>query len=473
MAKYKCSICGYIYDDAKEKVPFRELAEDWQCPLCGAPKAMFEEIKESSQVTDKLLDDNDPLATYLKEYKRDHEQEIIADIHQMARTGKGVLSAMGPTTLLSPWEQIVILGAQLARSPLLSSEKVSLKTTLGKKAQKPLVLACPFYISHMSFGALSREAKVALAKGAAHVKTAMCSGEGGILPVEQESSYRYIFEYVPNLYSVTDENLQAADAIEIKIGQGTKPGLGGHLPKEKVTKEIAQIRGKSEAQDIISPPCFSQLQTKEELKKLVKELKDRSLGRPIGVKLAAGHIEEDLAWVIFAEADFVTIDGRGGATGASPKVVRDATSVPTMYALRRARRYLDQQKSSLELVITGGLRSASDIFKALAMGADAVALATGPMIALGCDQYRICHTGKCPLGIATQDEALRKRLDIDLSSRRVANYLSALQQEVTTFCRLTGHASIQDVSLADLGCMSEEVSRYTDVQHVGLGDISL
>ena len=170
---------------------------------------------------------------------------------------------------------------------------------IGKHAKKPMVLESPVYISHMSFGALSREVKVALAKGSAMAKTAMCSGEGGILPEEKEASYKYIFEYIPNKYSVTDENLRTSDAIEIKIGQGTKPGMGGHLPGEKVTAEIAAIRGKKQGEDIQSPSKFPELNSKEDLRDMVDMLRERSDGRPIGIKIAAGNIEADLEYCVF------------------------------------------------------------------------------------------------------------------------------------------------------------------------------
>ena len=223
-----------------------------------------------------------------------------------------------------------------------------------------MVLDMPVYISHMSFGALSRETKIALAKGSAAAGTAMCSGEGGILPEEKEAAYKYIFEYVPNLYSVTDENLKTSDAIEIKIGQGTKPGMGGHLPGGKVTPEIAQIRNKPLGEDVISPSRFPGINNADDLKNLVNELRERSEGRPIGIKIAAGRIEKDLEFCVYAKPDFITIDGRGGATGASPAIIRDSTSVPTIYALYRARKYLDSIRSSIDLVITGGLRVSSD-----------------------------------------------------------------------------------------------------------------
>ena len=245
----------------------------------------------------------------------------------------------------------------------------------------------------MSFGALSREIKVALAKGSALAKTAMCSGEGGILPEEKAASYKYIFEYIPNKYSATDENLKSSDAIEIKIGQGTKPGMGGHLPGEKVTDEIAAIRGRNPGEDIQSPSKFPEIQTKEDLRDMVSMLRERSEGRPIGIKIAAGRIEKALEYCVFAEPDFITIDGRGGATGSSPLLLREATSIPTIYALARARKYLDSVHSDISLVITGGLRVSADFAKALAMGADAVAIASAGLIAAACQQYRICGSG--------------------------------------------------------------------------------
>lgn len=295
--------------------------------------------------------------------------------------------------------------------------------------------------------------------------TAMCSGEGGILPEEMEAAYAYIFEYVPNKYSATDENLRKANAIEIKIGQGTKPGMGGHLPGSKVTPEIAAVRQKPLGQDVISPSKFPGIDTKEDLKELVSELRRRSDGRPIGIKIAAGKIEKDLEYCVFAEPDFITIDGRGGATGASPTLVRDATSVPTIYALYRARKYLDAVKSDISLVITGGLRVSSDFAKALAMGADAVAVASAAMVAAACQQYRICGSGLCPVGVATQDETLRARFKMDAAAQRVANYLNCSLEELKTFARITGHDDVHGLSVEDLCTINREISEHTNIAH--------
>ena len=197
----------------------------------------------------------------------------MEEIHQMAVTGKTVSGAMGTKMPMPNWDDILILGAQLNPPPLDEDEPVSTMTVIGKHAKKPRIIDSPVYISHMSFGALSKEVKVALAKGSALAKTAMCSGEGGILPQERAASYKYIFEYIPNKYSVTDENLRAADAVEIKIGQGTKPGMGGHLPGEKVTAEIAELRGKKQGEDVQSPSKFPELNSREDLKAMVDMLR--------------------------------------------------------------------------------------------------------------------------------------------------------------------------------------------------------
>jgi glutamate synthase domain-containing protein 2 len=391
----------------------------------------------------------------------------MADIHLMAETGKSIIEPMRTRKPSFSWDEILIKGVQLAKIPLNHEEPVSLETVIGPKAAKPMVLDMPVYVTHMSYGALSREVKIALARGSAMVKTANCSGEGGILAEEKESSYRYIFEYVPNLYSVTEENLKSSDAIEIKFGQSAKPGMGGHLPADKVTGEIAKIRGFDLGQDIISPSHFKDITTKEQLKEKVAYLRNVSEGRPIGIKIAAGHIEADLEFALFAEPDFVTLDGRAGATGAAPKFVKGATSVPSMFALCRARKYMEKQGvKDVSLIITGGLRISPDIAKAVALGADAAAIGTAALMACGCQQYRICETGKCPMGITTQDPSLRARFDIEKATRGLANFLSATSEELVEFAQLTGNNDIHALCPSDLCTTNSEISSHMDIQHV-------
>ena len=461
MAKYRCSVCGYIYDEEQEGAPFSELKE---CPVCHQSADKFvlwqEEADIKKQPAKELKQD------YPKEFVRsDASCRYMNEIHEMAVTGKSISAAMGTLLPMPGWDDILILGAQLDPMPLNEDAEVRTTTVIGPHAARPLVLENPVYISHMSFGALSREAKVSLARGSAMAHSAMCSGEGGILPEEMQAADKYIFEYVGNLYSVTPENLRNADAIEIKIGQGTKPGMGGHLPGEKVTEEISRIRNKPMGKDVIAPSRFPGIETKEDMKALVSQLRMASEGRPIGIKIAAGHIERDLAFCAYAEPDFITIDGRGGATGSSPMLLRDSASVPTIYALHRARKYLDSIGSDISLIITGGLRVSSDFAKAIAMGADAIAVASAPLIAMACQQYRICGTGMCPMGIATQDEELRRRLNQDAAAARVANFLNVSLEELKMFARITGHADLHDLSVEDLCTVSREISEFTDIPH--------
>ena len=459
---YKCTICGHIHDEESTGILLKNLDK---CPICGQPISKFVEVENSHSTQNEKESDSD--LAYDKKYaKSDRDIRYMDAIHQMAITGESIVSAMYTDMPMPNWDEILILGNQLNPQPLESDVDVNTQTVIGKSAKKPLVIESPVYITHMSFGALSRETKIALAKGSAAVKTAQCSGEGGILPEEMENAYKYIFEYVPNRYSATGDNLKNADAIEIKIGQSTKPGLGGQLQGEKVTEEIAQIRGKPLGKDIHSPATIPEVNSKEDLKNLVDELRMKSHGRPIGLKFAAGKIEDDLSHVLYAEPDFITIDGRGGSTGASPKLIRDSTSVPTIYALSRARKYLDEHESEIDLTITGGLRVSSDFAKALAMGADAIAIGTAAMIATACQQYKICDTGDCPVGVATQDDELRKRLKIETASKRVENYLRVSTEELKTFARITGHDDVHDLNTDDLCTLNSEISDYTDIKHV-------
>lgn len=466
---YRCSVCGHIFNEEKEGRSFSDLTK---CPVCNQPIEKFipdyiNEEPVENKTDDKVSRTEEMISLeYPAETRRtESSYRYMKEIHDMAVSGKSIIEAMGTQMQMPSWDDILILGAQLNPMPLDEHAPVSTMTVIGKHAKRPMILGTPVYISHMSFGALSKEVKVALSAGSAMAQTAMCSGEGGILPEEKAAAYKYIFEYVPNLYSVTDENLKSSDAIEIKIGQSTKPGMGGHLPGSKVTPEIAEIRNKPLGEDIISPSKLPGINTKEDLKALVTELRKRSDGRPIGIKIAAGRIERDMEYCVFAEPDFITIDGRGGATGASPALVRDATSVPTIYALYRARMYLDSIKSDIELVITGGLRVSSDFAKAIAMGADAVAIASAAMVAAACQQYRICGSGMCPVGVATQDAELRSRLNIEAASKRVANYLNCSTEELKVFARITGHSNVHDMTVDDLCTLNSEISEHTNIKH--------
>ena len=468
MAVYMCVVCDTTYDEDTENLLWDQLPKDWACPVCESGLSHYRLVRDSSTTPSKSAKIEGVQAAVSGEAPRTADlEQYMLDIHEISETGQSVIEPMRTRLPTFSWDEILIKGAQLAKFPLNPGDPVNTKTTIGPKANYPMVLESPIYITHMSFGALSKEAKIALAKGSAAVKTAMSSGEGGILPESLSYSYKYIFEYVPNKYSVTPENLQRVDAIEIKIGQSAKPGMGGLLPGKKVTKEIAQIRGKEEGQDIISPARFTDIGCGDDLNKLVQRLREESGGKPVGVKFAAGDIEGDLRVALVAEPDFITIDGRAGGTGAAPKFVKSAASVPTIFALWRARKYMDDNGvKDVSLIITGGLRVSSDFAKALALGADAAAIGTSALMALGCKQYRICNTGKCPMGITTQDPLLRAQFDVDKAASRLANFLKVSTEELKDFARLTGNDDVHKLAILDLCTTNSEISGHTAIEHV-------
>ena len=471
MAKYICSVCEYVHDEEKTGQKWDDLPEEWVCPVCESPKNYFEKTDEGESAPeshdDKVEKETDaPVLIDLRKTMAEAEP-YFADIQEIARSSRTVDEPMRTKEPVISWDEILIKGAQLAKMPLNKEVPVNTKTVVGPRAEKPLVIETPIYISHMSFGALSKEAKIALAKGSAAVQTLICSGEGGLLPEEFDAAYRYVFEYVPNQYSATEENLKNVDAIEIKIGQSAKPGMGGHLPGNKVTSEIARIRGFKEGEDIRSPSHFDDIRSREDLKQRVDWLRETSGGRPIGIKLAAGDIEADIEFAVYAGPDFITIDGRAGATGSAPKFVKASTSIPTLFAIYRARKYLDENDvADVSLTITGGLRISSDFAKALALGADAVAISTSALIAIGCQQYRVCNTGRCPMGIATQDPELRRRLDIDQAAQGLENFLRISTEELKDFARLTGNNDVHGLTISNLCTTSSEISNYTAIGHV-------
>ena len=455
--RWVCLICGYVHEgDGPPDA----------CPVCGAGPEDFEEESGAAESA-PAAGDASPGGEYLAEWARakDDFDEKYARVVELAKTGKSASSPMRTLKRFPDWETILFKGAQLARMPLNEDVAVGTKTVIGRTAAKPLEISAPFYVSHMSFGALSREAKIALATGTARVGTMMCSGEGGLLPAERDAASKYVYELGTAAFSHVDDAIRQADAVEIKIGQAVKPGLGGHLPAEKVTEEIAKIRRIKPGEASVSPGRYSGLERAEDLKAEVDRVRALVDGKPVGVKITAGHIEGDLAAVLAAGPDFVTIDCRGGATGSAPTFVKDNVCWPPIYAIHRARKFLDENGSGMTLCITGGFRDSADIAKAIAMGADAVALATASLIAIGCQQYRICHTGRCPVGITTQDPALRERLHIEKSAERYVRWFEATRRELEVFARINGRADIHELDVSDLLTLSREVSEHTSIEH--------
>lgn len=404
------------------------------------------------------------------------EEPFNSYIQNLAKNGlknvghHGPVSAMGvPLTELPRWDDINIVTAQLARRPLLDDEPVGTELIIGPNAKKPLHLRIPLFVSDMSYGALSEEAKVALATGAELAGTGICSGEGGMLPEEQAANSRYFYELASGRFGWDLNKVQQVQAFHFKGGQGAKTGTGGHLPGDKVKGKIAEVRGLEEGSPAISPATFPDLHGVEDFKRVASEVREVSGGIPVGFKLSAQHIEEDIDFALSVGVDYVILDGRGGATGAAPEIFKNNISVPTMAALARARMHLDKRGSrDVSLIITGGLRTESDFIKAMALGADGVALANSALQAIGCLGMRACHTNNCPVGIATQKTQLRERLIVEKSAQQLKTYLEATVELMQVIARACGHTHLNQLCIDDLTTWHRDIAYLTGVKYAGV-----
>ena len=386
------------------------------------------------------------------------EEPHVNLIRQLATEGlsrlghHGPVSAMGvPRDDLPKWDAIQFVTAQLAKRPLLDEVPVKTAVTIGPKAAKPLQLDIPLFVSDMSFGALSEEAKTALAMGAERAGTGICSGEGGMLPEEQAANSRYFYELASGRFGWDLAKVRQVQAFHFKFGQGAKTGTGGHLPGHKVKGRIAEVRGLNEGESAISPATFTDLHSLQDFRDVAEAVRAESGGIPIGAKLSAQHIEADIDAALEIGVDYIILDGRGGGTGAAPTIFRDHISVPTIAALARARQHLDNLGcSDVTLVITGGLRVHTDFAKALALGADAIAVSNSAMQAIGCIGMRACHTDNCPVGIATQKQDLRLRLIVDDAADRLARFFESSVELMSVLARACGHDDLLSFSRDDL-----------------------
>ncbi|MGV6826324.1 MAG: glutamate synthase-related protein [bacterium] len=409
------------------------------------------------------------------------EEPTVEFIHRLAREGLSAMGHHGPMTsmgvprfALPHWDDLQIMVAQMATKPLLEDVTVDTKLVIGPRAKKPLQLNIPILVSDMSFGALSEEAKIALARGAEMAGTGICSGEGGMLPEEQAENSRYFYELASARFGYHEALLEKVQAFHFKGGQGAKTGTGGHLPGNKNKGKIAVVRGITEGEPAISPPTFADLSSTDDYKRFADRVRELTGGIPIGFKLSANHIEDDIQFALDASADYIILDGRGGGTGAAPEMFRDHISVPTIPALARARRYLDECGVSGEvtLIITGGLRVPIDFTKALALGADGIAVSNSAMQSIGCVAARMCNTNNCPAGIATQRGDLRQRIDIEKSANQLCNFFTASVELMQVMARACGHHSLSDFNPHDLSTWHRDMALLSGVRYAGYHDNS-
>lgn len=479
MARYECCVCGYVYDEDQEGIPWNSLPGDWVCPTCGAGKVDFTTAAAEPRGETVAIPETPPRpgTEGVPPAKSTSAEPTLELIHMLAREGldkvghHGPMGAMGvPRAMLPAWDDIQILPAQLARKPLAEDVAVGTELVIGPNARKPLRLEIPLFVSDMSFGALSEEAKTALAKGAQLAGTGIASGEGGMLPEENAANSRYFFELGSAKFGYSEDLLPRIQAFHFKAGQAAKTGTGGHLPGDKVQGKIAVIRRLPVGRPAVSPPSFADLSTPDDFRKFADRVRQVTDGIPIGMKMSAQHIEADIDFALRVGVDYIILDGRGGGTGAAPLIFRDHISVPTIPALARARRHLDRLgRSDITLIITGGLRTPADFIKALCLGADGIAVANAAIQAMGCVAARICNTNNCPAGIATQKEELRARLDIDIAAARLARFLAASVELMKVMARACGHTHLQQFNVNDISTWKREMAELTGIHYAGVG----
>jgi glutamate synthase domain-containing protein 2 len=449
--------------------------------------------KFSAWVEDgKVLVDRDEIAAWVREHPQPYDREAYQGAYQdptgtadepyvnyirklagegLSKTGHhGPSAAMGvPRNQLPAWNDLQFVVGQLHRLPLLDEEPVGTDLVIGPTANKPLHLTIPLVVSDMSFGALSEEAKVALAKGAELAGTGICSGEGGMLPDEQAANSRYFYELASARFGFAWDKVRQAQAFHFKGGQGAKTGTGGHLPGSKVTGKIAEVRNLAEGQPAVSPARFSEWTRREQFRDFATEVREQTGGIPVGFKLSAQHIEKDIDAALEIGVDYIILDGRGGGTGSAPLIFRDNISVPTIPALARARRHLDHcEASGVTLIITGGLRHPADFAKALALGADGIAVSNAAIQAIGCLGMRACHTNNCPVGIATQKPHLRARLPVDIAAERLARFFAAAVELMAVMARAAGHRHLSEFTADDLTTFKSDMAQLTGVAYGGV-----
>lgn len=475
-------ICGvhswdYRLDSGVSEYSNNEALPKFQCWLeDGKVLVDADEIKTWAEKNPQPFDRNAYLGLYADTGHGTAEEPHNRLIQRYAREGltktghHGQVESMGvPRGDLPTWDDLQLLTAQLHRPPLLDDEPVGTEVIIGPNAAKPIRLAIPLMVSDMSFGALSASAKVAMAQGAELAGTGICSGEGGMLPEEQEANSRYFYELASGRFGFGWDKLENVQAFHFKGGQGAKTGTGGHLPGPKVQGRIAEVRGLKPGEPAVSPPRFPEWTEVSQIREFADEVRSRTGGIPIGYKLSAQHIEKDIDAALEVGVDYIILDGRGGGTGAAPTIFRDNISVPTIPALARARQHLDRSgRSDITLIITGGLRKPADFIKALALGADAIAVSNAAMQAIGCIAMRACHTNNCPVGIATQKPHLVARLVTEKSAQQLGNFFAASVELMQVMARACGHDHLAQFCADDLTTWKKEYAQLSGVAFGGV-----
>ncbi len=475
--KCLCPKCPSFPSDCRGEVLYCGLgksscdinAKGCLCPGC----LVYSENKLDAlyYCTKDAVGDNKLLMRKKKSNEDENFYQTIVAIKDIAKGGKSLIAAMGSQKNLPfSFNNLHFVPAQIAKIPLNSEEKVETEIIIGPAAKKPLKVSSPIMISGLSFGAVSKKVKLIISQAAANLKIAYCSGEGGILPEELNISADYVIaQYATGRFGVTDKILKKAAAVEIRFGQGAYPGKGSYLPAKKMTAEIAKIRGLKENEAAYSPAHHPDMKAGQQIKAKVAWLRQLTSGVPIGAKIGCGNVEQDVKILVEAVADFIALDGFGGGTGATDYYVRENVGLPIIAALPRAVAELKhlKKREKITLIAGGGLRQSADFAKCLALGANAVYIGTAALIAINCEQYRVCQTGLCPTGVTTHNLLLLKQLDIEKGIVKLSNFISVSTQEITNLARIAGKNNINKLSINDLISLNKDLAIMTKTKWLG------
>ncbi|MFW6128274.1 MAG: glutamate synthase-related protein [Halobacteriota archaeon] len=403
--------------------------------------------------------------------KRSEEEDQlyqgIVDIKDIANSGKSVVSPMGSLKKLPfSFNDLHFVPAQVARIPLNKEDEVNTEVLIGSKSKRPLKLRSPIIVSGMSYGSVSRKVRMVISRTASKLKTGFNSGEGGIIEEELEAADYMIGQYATGRFGIDEGSmLSRVAAVEIRFGQGAYPGKGSYLPADKMTEDIARVRGLKKGEAAYSPAHHPDMTTPQQVKEKVEWLRTINEG-PIGAKIGCGDIEEDIQVLVDAGVDYIALDGFGGGTGATTCHIRENMGIPILSALPRAYNYLSEigVKDKVSIIAGGGLRTSADFTKCLALGADAVYIGTAALIAINCEQHRVCHTGLCPTGITAHQPDLMKQLDVEEGIRKLSNFITVYTEEMTDFARAVGKDDVNKLNASDLVSMNKDLAEITGVK---------